>query len=449
MVLLLGLLSACEAPVDDLSLIPGADGGTDADVGEDASEPDAATAPDATADLGVFDSGSVPRPDDVVAISAGTDHSCAVLGDGRVKCWGDNRFGQLGLGDTEARGDAPEEMGAALAAVDLGGQRVVRVSAGKQHTCALGEAGDVFCWGLTGLDHGPLGTSLGDAPGEMSAAAAWVPLPGPAAGVTAGPERTCAWLELSSALYCWGNNLHGQLGLGDRTARNAPPAAPIDLGTNESIEQVAVASSVCVRFSSGRIKCWGNNDSGRLGLGDDVPRGDEPGEMGEALPFVDFGPGAAVGLATGFETTLAVLSDGTARWWGGVNDRVGIEAVGDGPGEMGDRLRALRFGPSGARSVAVFEANPCVVLEDGGVKCWGFGSGITGVEETLHGPRTATLAPLDLGGPARAVTVGRRHACALMTDATMKCWGDATSGALGRPRTPEAPWGDALPTVDL
>ena len=82
------------------------------------------------------------------AISAGRFHTCAVLDNGSVKCWGDGSSGQLGLGDTKDRGDDPGEMGDNLPSVDLGTGRTAKsVSAGSSHTCAVLDDGSVKCWG--------------------------------------------------------------------------------------------------------------------------------------------------------------------------------------------------------------------------------------------------------------------------------------------------------------
>ncbi|KAJ1480913.1 hypothetical protein T484DRAFT_2770569 [Baffinella frigidus] len=94
-----------------------------------------------------------------VAVSAGSRHTCALLDDATVKCWGNNDAGQLGLGDNANRGDDANEMGANLPSVDLGaGRTAVAVSAGGKHTCALLNDTTVKCWGLN--DNGQLG--LGD-----------------------------------------------------------------------------------------------------------------------------------------------------------------------------------------------------------------------------------------------------------------------------------------------
>jgi alpha-tubulin suppressor-like RCC1 family protein len=216
-----------------------------------------------------------------------------------VKCWGANAFGQLGLGDTASRGDQPFEMGDALPPVDLGSVgAVMQIGATYRHTCALVPGGKVKCWG---------------------------------------------WNE------------GGQLGLGDTNFRGDAPdemgnALPVvDLGSGKSAVQVATgAASSCAVLSDGTVKCWGANDRGQLGLGDKLTRGDEPGEMGDALPTLDFGAGRKVEkLVMGNAFACVLLDNATVKCWGR-NDlgELGLEDTldrGDDPGEMGDNLPAVKL----------------------------------------------------------------------------------------------------------
>jgi len=105
-----------------------------------------------------------------LAISAGSAHTCAVLDNSAVKCWGYNNNGQLGQGSTSNLGDGSGEMGDNLTAIDLGsGRTALAISAGSAHTCALLDNSAFKCWGQN--DNGQLGqgstSNLGDGSGEM------------------------------------------------------------------------------------------------------------------------------------------------------------------------------------------------------------------------------------------------------------------------------------------
>ncbi len=137
----------------------------------------------------------IDRFPDSRSISVGTAHTCVIARDGRLFCFGGNTGGELGLGDTASRGTEAGSM-AALAAVDLGdGRTAAAVSAGFGHTCALLDDATLTCWGEG--DSGELGNgsteTIGDEPGEMGDALEPIDLGGrvPVA-VSAGHFFTCA-----------------------------------------------------------------------------------------------------------------------------------------------------------------------------------------------------------------------------------------------------------------
>ena len=234
------------------------------------------------------------------AISAGENHTCAILSNGSVRCWGLNQVGQLGLGDTEDRGDEPGEMGAALPAVDLGTGRTAKaITTGQFFSCALLDNGTVRCWGDN--SYGQLGTGgtgdRGDESGEMGNVLPTVNF-GPgrtAVAIAAGEQHACAILD-NGSLKCWGDNLRGQLGYGDVIDRGGSPsdmgaALPaVDLGTGRTARAVSAGRlHTCAILDDGSLKCWGDNPVGNLGQGDTVDRGDGPDEMGDDLPAIDLG----------------------------------------------------------------------------------------------------------------------------------------------------------------
>ncbi len=299
-------------------------------------------------------------------------------------------------------------------------------------------------------------------------------------GVSMGWRSTCAAFD--GGVKCWGEgNEFGVLGQGDTLARGslASPAPPIDeipfvdLGTDVPVRAVVPDTMACVLFEDGRMKCWGGSEAGVPGVSTE-PLGDEPGEMGAALPYVDLGTGArVVNFDLSGTTACAVLADGRLKCWGDNNDqgRLGLGDTRDRgyvPGEMGDALPAVDLG-SDTRviDVAVGSAHACAVLEGGGVKCWGRNhdvfepdphevrppeirdSGRLGYEDLRHRGATPedmgdNLPFVDLGRGARAVAVdaGLGHSCAVLETGKLKCWG------IGRGDEP-GEMGDALPAYDF
>jgi alpha-tubulin suppressor-like RCC1 family protein len=163
--------------------------------------------------------------------------ACAVLDDGEVKCWGDNSAGELGLGDTTARGTSAAQMGNSLPAVTVGaGRTAMDVTAGKDHACALLDTHDVKCWGANAVGQLGLGDTLsrGNKAAQMGAALPAVNLGAgrTAQAVTAGVTRTCALLD-NGTVKCWGINAStgasGQLGLGDTINRGTTAAQMTNL----------------------------------------------------------------------------------------------------------------------------------------------------------------------------------------------------------------------------
>jgi alpha-tubulin suppressor-like RCC1 family protein len=296
------------------------------------------------------------------AVSVGgspTAHTCVLLDGGAVKCWGKNASGQLGLGDTNPRGSMPGQMGDALPAVDLGaGRHAVAVSAGQDHTCAVLDNGQLKCWGLNRSGQLGLGDAdnRGDAPGELGDALPAVDL---GAGrtvlaVASGGAHTCAVLD-NGQLKCWGDPSAGQVGLGDNVKRGdgagemGDALPPVDLGTGRTALAVAAGPEhTCAVLDNHQVKCWGLNVYGGLGLGDVRARGRDPGEMGDQLPAVDLGRGQnAVAVQAPISTSCALLDDGNVKCWGG--NQSGELGIGDkknrgvAPGELGDALPTINL----------------------------------------------------------------------------------------------------------
>ena len=354
----------------------------------------------------------------VVGMWSKGHHTCVLLevaeGDRRVKCWGRNNYGQLGIGvapflgssaSVSARhaaiGDQAGEMGDKLPFVDLGSDvQVQSLAVGYFHTCALLTDGRVKCWGLN--TSGEIG--LGD--------------------------------------DSWSKRL-----IGDTPEEMGDGLPFIDFGKGLSpIELTAGGFYTCALFKQGRIKCWGFNGHGELGLenieGDRYRVGDQPQEMGDQLPFVNLGAGMRVrSLSAGRTHTCVLLENGRVKCWG-LNDWLQLgsddpQPWGDAVGEMGDKLPFVPLG--GLRVTRLYSGDyfSCALSQQGRIKCWGrssqglLGGGINKHSIKADDAKQGWLVPAK-GQQILQVAGGWLHACAILTGGKLKCWGDANFGLLGR-----------------
>ena len=391
-------------------------------------------------------------------VDAGDAHTCVVLNNSTLKCFGANTSGQIGSGGTVALGDAVNEMGDALVAVNLGAGRTVRaVSTGNLHTCAILDDGALKCFGEG--DNGRLGTgstadvgrsaaSMGDALPTVSLGSGRT-----AKAVATGAAHTCALLD-DDSVKCWGANDDGQLGLGDVDARGDQPGEmgdslpAVSFGVASGVKVTAITAGdahSCAMFSNGAVKCWGSGLSGRLGSGDEESRGDAAGEMGTSLPFVDLGTGrTAKAISAGAAHTCAIRDTNDVVCWGvGAEGRLGTGArfeVGNEPAEMGDNLSGIQLGTGrSAFSISAGASHTCALLDNYLTKCWGNGAsgrlgqgGVTSLGDDVNelGDSLAAIS-LGAGRTVRSIVAGVAHTCAVLDNATLKCFGLGTSGRLG------------------
>ena len=270
-----------------------------------------------------------------IQVTAGNGFSCALLYDGSVKCWGINYDGQLGLGDMNYRGDGANEMGLNLPAVNLGtGRTATAIQSGLNHTCAILDNGSVKCWGLN--DSGQLGLgdmeNRGDGTNEMGDYLPTVDLGTDVLGVahtakkiSVGFNHTCAILD-DNTTKCWGPNYFGELGLGDTQARGdntgemGDSLPVVDLGTNPYRYAVTISAGklhTCALLDNATVKCWGYNANGQLGYENNTSLGNSVNQMGASLLAVNVGDNPTVtGIFAGKSFTCVTLNNATSKCWG-------------------------------------------------------------------------------------------------------------------------------------
>jgi alpha-tubulin suppressor-like RCC1 family protein len=181
--------------------------------------------------------------DDAVAVAAGLGlyepgHTCALLDDGGVRCWGTNTSGQLGDGTTTSSLTPVEVVGVDTA---------VQVVAGYYRTCAVLEDGTLTCWGA------------GASPTPTAVEGL-----GPVTQVSMSMFHRCA-VMVDATVRCWGGNGAGQLGDGTTTSSFDEWVTVNAL--DDAVEVATGSAHTCARRTDGTVRCWGANSAGQLGNG--------------------------------------------------------------------------------------------------------------------------------------------------------------------------------------
>lgn len=331
---------------------------------------------------------------------------CLLTEDGEVKCWGENWNFLTGTGASDTIGDGPNEMGSALEAANTGDTPITAIGNNQFATCGLGTDGMLRCWG----------------------------------------RKTHLGLNTPSAIA----SDH----VGDDLAELGNALPTVDLGTGRTVRQFSLTySHACSILDNGRIKCWGDNRNGRLGIGDTEFRGDDDNEMGDNLPYVDLGtddsgtPWKAKAIAAGYATSCAILSNDQVKCWGRNNNgQLGIGDTADrGDGlatdntspedDMGNNLPFIDLGEGrSAKSIHPYYQRTCAILDDNSLKCWGqagyngpFGNGLSGTQA----PQT-----IDTGEHGvLSVGMNEYNTCVLLTNNELKCLGDNSYAQLGHDKS--------------
>ena len=316
------------------------------------------------------------------SVSSGFDHTCALLKNSTVRCWGSNRYGQLGrlnnLGNTTPN----------PAAGLIGGLTgVVALTTGSEHTCALMNDGTVRCWGSN--RYGQLGSSTNSGTTQTNATPRVVAGVSGATMIVAGDYHTCA-LVAGGQVTCWGWNRYGQLGRSTNTNTNSPnPSAQLVAGLSGVVAISAAAERpisgaavpqqghTCALMSDQSVRCWGNNRFGQLGRTTNVGT-NNPNPTPQAVS----GLSSVVQVAVGGNHSCALTSTiipSEVRCWG--RNRFG--QLGSSTNAGNDQANAsprLVTGLPQNRNVLMISAggqHSCALVNEGSTGeanpyCWGW-----------------------------------------------------------------------------
>jgi alpha-tubulin suppressor-like RCC1 family protein len=342
--------------------------------------------------------------DDVLSVSTGAGHSCALRLNGTGFCWGSNRSGEFGDGETgiDTYELTPTPVSGLTDAVSL--------STGVDHTCATLYDGKAECWGANG--NGQLGN------GTLSPSLVPAPVDGldNAGTIATGDQFTCALL-LDGDVSCWGTNTFGQLGTGSVFDSSTPTVVD---GIDDATAISVGTRSACAVRTSGTVSCWGYN--GSFGL-----LGDGTSGVGtyETDPVTVSGLRGVTSIAILSRSSLddgsvcATRNDGTVWCWG---ERI----LGDGT----NNDSPVPVQVSGLDdAVAVSGSSvPCALSADGTVRCWGE-DGASGLLGDAHKKPAYTPIVLQhvhidtVGAIALSTGTDSFESCAVLAERTVMCWG--------------------------
>ncbi|MDR5655331.1 putative Ig domain-containing protein [Ruixingdingia sedimenti] len=295
-------------------------------------------------------------------VSAGGSHTCAVLTDDTAKCWGSGVYGQLG-NDTKTTSYVPVIV-SNLSNVD-------KIIAGAIHTCATLKSGGVKCWGNAGrvgdgsFSERTVPTSVSDINEVVRSIAA-----------SLQDGHTCV-ATISGAVKCWGWNAYGQIGNGTKTDVHSPYTV-----SNLGAKAIAVATtegSSCAILENGKIKCWGWNDSGRLGNG----------TTSNSLTPVDVSGISGASAISGGQSHICAIDSSRLKCWG--SNSSGQLGIGTSITKSTTPVSVVNL-PENILTISAGTSSNCALVVSGGLKCWGNNSqGTVG-----DGTKVQKSSPVDI-----------------------------------------------------
>ncbi|WP_272421388.1 RCC1 domain-containing protein [Polyangium jinanense] len=331
---------------------------------------------------------------DPVSVAGGYYHHCAVLKDGEVYCWGRNETGELGDGSKVSKTQPVKiALPGGLTAIDVSanGRSAGSYSA---RTCAVLKNGTVACWGENVLTP----TLVGQLANIKS--------------ISVGGGHVCAVDVVGGALYCWGRNQSGQVGIGDTFFVQFPTKIA---SVSDVVKVSAGSTHTCALQMGGKVFCWGRNFNGQLGLGDTTDR---------LTPTAVSALSGVTNIQIGDSHTCSLGSTGLHCWGSNQVGSLGINSYIDASTPqfvslLGAQRIDLGYGNTGA-------------TVDGALWMWGNNaSGQLGNGNQTNQPKPIVNNLTGVSSLAFSVSTS----CALMDTGEILCWGNNTYGQFGNGTT--------------
>ncbi len=329
---------------------------------------------------------------------------------------------------------------------DCSFHRVTKVSLGGNHTCALFDSGLTQCWGNGNNGRTGHGDEENYGDNEPASTAGFLSMGGPVTDINAAVGHTC-YSDSDNRLRCFGRALEGQLGYGninDLGDDELPGSLPVLALPDPTTLFNARGGSFhnCARSDvDGTVRCWGRQDSFQLGIPGLVENiGDD--ETAAATTPIVLGPETVDDIALGSAHSCVLLDTGGVRCWGlGADGALGYgNSANIGDDEDPATANNVPVGAGVVRLTAGW-FHTCVITDVDDVRCWGRGAaGRLGYGSTVSigvAQTAADVGGIDLMTTATPVEIaaGLGHSCALFDDGTVRCWGANTSGQLGYANT--------------
>jgi alpha-tubulin suppressor-like RCC1 family protein len=352
-------------------------------------------------------------------LSASQYSMMAITADGKLNSWG---------GAVEYQSPSVFDVGS------FAGTPFAQVESGYVHACALTDSRQAVCWGND--DFGQLGNGIGVASSTQPMLVDTSTITGSKRfrQISSGGEHACG-LTGDGAIYCWGNNNHGQLGNGNAGGDSHVPVLVSTSqvsGETYFIEVSAGGSHTCAITSTGVGYCWGEDTFGRLGDGGTETDRSEPVAIN---PATITGETYFRSISAGQFHTCGITVSGRAYCWG--SDVNG--ALGDGGGAL-NALSPSQIDTtviSGEKSFIKIQSGryfSCGITADRKTYCWGqndFGQLGDGTTNTAYSPSALDDTTLPANAMLKDLVVGHSHTCGITDAGLAYCWGSDQWGQLG------------------